>query len=257
LLLTKGVAGEIDSALRRVAATRPELAELAKELQNAEAALARAMQLNEPTTIDERRSVHDSLARELASKSQEYAMALATDELRPEAVAAALPANTAFLDYGIYKPVDFKTGERSSEHVFLALYRHGLAVEAHDLGPLSKISADIERLARLNKIEILPKCQLDPVPGCPVGEELAKIKALLVSGSSADANIAAAKQRLAAFLLSPLGAIDGNMQLIISPDGPLHRLNFDLLALRGRHLFETNELRIIPHGRISSGNSPR
>ena len=263
LLISKGVAGEIDASLRRVAATEPSLSATAVELQHAEALLARMLQKSDPEAIEAQRLIRDELKRTLAGQSHDFSAAINFEILRPHAVTAALTPDALFLDFGIYRPVAIGSDEQSSEHLALAIYRRGTSVELHDLGPFSAIADDIDRLALLNELEVLPNCEISHSPGCPSENNVIKLNALLVSGNDdaplserVNSTIAGAKQRLADFLLGPLGSIRSNTQLIISPDGALHRLNFSLLAHRGRHLVETNELRIIPNGRVLVRGEP-
>ena len=263
LLLSKGIAGEIDASLRRVEATEPALANSAIALRQAEASYAQALSAGKRDFIEQRLLLRDKLRRELAAKSRVYADTIDFETLHPEKVTEALSKNAIFLDYGIYEPINFETGQRSSERVVLVLYRSDSDIELHDLGPFSVIARDIDRLSRLNELEILPQCKLEMMLGCPKGDQFADLEAMLVSKDDhpsltkrVTSTMAGAKERLADFLLGPLHSIHRDTQLIISPDGALHRINFGLLAQRGRHLFETNELRIIPHGRILVRSQP-
>ncbi|MCP3970047.1 MAG: CHAT domain-containing protein [Rhodobacteraceae bacterium] len=74
---------------------------------------------------------------------------------------------------------------------------------------------------------------------------------------SATQAVLGAKARLAHVLLAPLGKISKDRSIAVAPDGALHRLNFALLTPGGRgHLFVTNELRLLAHGRVIAVGIP-
>ncbi len=247
LIVNKGIAGELDSSLRRVAFDQPSLAGLAADLQRADAALARAMQRGIVSEISSSRSIRDTLARDLATRSSQFGAALGITAVLPEDVALVVPANAIVIDYAVYSPFSFlPSGGRQPDHVFAAIYRPGQMPDAYDLGPLADIALDIQRMARLNELEILEKCRALPSDGCPDDEKKAELERLIPPGDGVQSTIARAQERLGAFLLAPAGQIGPQDTLIISPDGPLHRINFDLLPVGAHFLFETNNVRIIP-----------
>ncbi len=130
----------------------------------------------------------------------------------------------------------------------MVLYRRGQAPVGFDLGPFAAIAADMERLSRFDRLELLADCGTSKEGGCPDAAERVDLARIVPEGHSPRDVLEAASERLATTLLWPLGKMPPGSELVIAPDGALHRLNFALLIQDGEYLFESTRLRIVPNG---------
>ncbi len=144
LLMTKGLAGETDAALSRLAASDPrlEVREAADALRVAEGALSASFQTNDPERIQAALRARDAARAELFSRI-DSPLAFRPEAITPQAITEALAPGETLLDYGIFRPVDFDTGNAGAPRILLAAYRSGHEVALFDLGPVSAIQPAI------------------------------------------------------------------------------------------------------------------
>lgn len=144
LLLIKGVAGEADVTLNRMVTIDPrdKVRDSAQALRLAESQLHASYQSNDAEQVSLERRSRDDARRALFAVA-DLGLAFQPERITPDIVSDSLPSDALFLDYGIFKPVDFETGDRAEPHIALAVYRHGQTVQLLDLGPVSFIAQAI------------------------------------------------------------------------------------------------------------------
>ncbi len=140
LLMTKGIAGETDAALSRLVASapRPEVRETADALRVAEGALFASFQTNDPERIQAARRARDA-ARAVLFSLIDPPLVFRPEATTPQVITEALAPGEMFLDYGIFQPADFDTGNAGAPRILLAAYRSGHEVALFDLGPVGAI----------------------------------------------------------------------------------------------------------------------
>ena len=260
LLLTKAMAGEINAALSQVIATSddPASRKLADDLQQAESALVAAGFANDPDRIAQARSKRDDLFRDLLARESNLTSIQEPERIDPEAIQQVLDPDTILLDFAIFNPVDFFSGDRLSEYVARLIYRPGSAPQIDDLGPYSAIADDIERLSSIGVLHRLEPClalaEADrAAEGCPSPELLDRLAALFPEGARDQSAFANPSLRLSKVLLSGVDPGRQANRLVIAPDGALHRINFSLLSATlplPLSILETHELQIVPSLRV-------
>jgi CHAT domain-containing protein len=89
------------------------------------------------------------------------------------------------------------------------------------------------------------------VQSLPARKALRQQLQVLLDRIEADQDTAAASGALAASLLGPIEELSGWTRVIVSPDGELHRLPFELLpSSAGRRLIETHVFSYVPSGSV-------
>lgn len=254
VLWTKGISGEIEASQRRISELEPDLRNLVRELQNAEASLYHAQLSGDASLIRSRLEERNSLRQVLARRSKEYAAAIDFTAVTPAKVSEVLPPDSVFLDFAVFRPVDVESGKALEPRIMLALYENGSEVEIFDLGPYTEVESDIEILSRINEFEIFDYCSKNTDFQCPAFIDEAEVEGLLEFDElsnplSGEDTIYIAVERLGESLLSAVAERLDDKDLVISPDGQLSKINFGLLWLEGRPLIKNHEISTIPNGR--------
>lgn len=179
-----------------------------------------AQKRSDPTRIQPALAARDA-ARQALFRQIDPPLAFQPEALSPQAITDALTEGQVFLDYGIYRPVDFASGQVQAPHVVLAAYSPGRPAALIDLG-----SADALRGA---------------------------ILALSDMTTNRETPLESAQTLLGKALLDPVASLlAGADEAIIAPDGILARINFAMLPDpqdTDLHLIERVPLRILPSGR--------
>lgn len=221
LLMTKGVTGETDAALSRLVASDPSDAvrDAAEALQRAESILHASYQSNDPAIIRPAREERDD-ARRTLFRLVDPPQAFDPESITPQAVVAALPKGTLFLDYGIFQPMSFISGNLSEPHIVVAVYQSGQEVQLLDLGPAAAIA-----------------------------------DAVIATTNARDRTASLEREHwvLHSILLDPIRAMLADAQeVMVAPDGMLARVNFAMLQDpedTNRHLVQRLPVRVVASGR--------
>lgn len=233
LLMTKGVAGATDAALSRLVAmdTRPEVRAAADALRSAEGMLFAAFQSEDPERIQAARSDRDA-ARSSLFALIDPPLAFQPDAITPDAVLATLSPREVFLDYGIFRPVDFQTGRVGEPHILLAAYRGGQGMTLFDIGPVAAVQEAI----------------LLTTDASPRFQEIS-----MAARAAWQARVLSQHPHLSENLFAPVASwLQDAQSLTISPDGILARVNFAALPDPDRPLRPLSAripVRIVPSGR--------
>lgn len=229
MLRMKGLGGEYDFALRKVAAEKGGASiELVKMLQNLWPKLEALERSGNSAKI---KSMHYAIGKtelELAKLSPDFSEFLEAPEWKK--ISNALPKGSVLLEYMIYNPHDFMGGLLNKQlHLGAVLLNKGEEPLFKPLGPLDKeLEADILILTSLDKL----------------GLNIRTIR-----------NASRAVYRR---LAEPFDALIKEATAVyLSPDDVLHRVPFDLLRTpRGFWGFE-QPLHIIPTGRSLKASQSR
>jgi CHAT domain-containing protein len=235
----------------RIARNEPELAPTLRELRSVSSRLA-ALALRAPkpteaeawrTRTDALRDRQEQLEGEVVRKSSRYRRDKALMTVPYQAIAAALPENTAIVDYVEYdrtrrreKSGDTKKGATpltTNRQLIAFVVRKGRPISLVDLGPLEPIEASINLWRKMNLADRSDDSSVSILNRNRIGGVTART--------------------LKVALWEPMRRqLAGATQVLVSPDGALARFPLGALPGRkkGRYLIEDVSIGLVASASI-------